>query len=82
MLPAITTLLGPRIVADAFATRPLVNGETPDRSDPSVADMAYAFGHDRAKHYLAADIARFPTLPEQLEKARAIVAAKVPGRDL
>jgi hypothetical protein len=81
-LPAITTLLGPRIVPDAFATRPLVNGETPDRSDLSVADLAYAFGHDRAKHYLAADLARFPTLPGQLDKARAIVAAKVPGNDL
>ena len=82
VLPAITTLLGPRIVPDAYATRPLVNGETPDRSDLSVSDMAYAFGHDRAKHYLAADIARFPSLPGQLEKARAIVAAKVPGSDL
>jgi hypothetical protein len=82
VLPAIATLLGPRIVPDAFATRPLVNGETPDRFDLSVADLAYAFGHDRAKHYLAADLARYPTLPTQLEKARAIVSARVPGKDL
>jgi hypothetical protein len=82
VLPAITTLLGPRIVPDAFATRPLVHGETPDRYDLGVADLAYAFGHDRAKHYLAADLTRYPTLPAQLEKARAIVSARVPGHDL
>src|SRR5262249_17409568 len=81
-LPAIATLLGPRVVADAFATRPLVHSETPERFDLSVADLAYAFGHDRAKRYLAADLARWPTLPAQLERARAIVAAPSTGPDL
>ncbi|MEP7119361.1 MAG: DUF3160 domain-containing protein [Byssovorax sp.] len=82
VLPAITTLLGPRIVADAFATRPLVHGETPDRYDLGIADLAYAFGHDRARHYLEGDLKRYPTLPAQLEKARAIVSARAPGKDL
>jgi hypothetical protein len=81
-LPAITTLLGPRVVADATATRPLVHGETPDRYDLGVADLAYAFGHDRARRYLAADLARFPILAGQLDVARAIVTKKQAGGGL
>ncbi len=81
-LPAIATLLGPRVVPDATATRPLVHGETPGRYDLGVADLAYAFGHDRAEHYLAGDLARWPGLRAQLGKARATVSAPLAGKDL
>ncbi|NOU28289.1 MAG: DUF3160 domain-containing protein [Polyangiaceae bacterium] len=81
-LPAIATLLGPRVVADAFAMRPLTHGETPDRFVLSAGDVGYALGHDRAKAYIEGDLARFPTLSAQLEKARAIASAPVTGTDL
>ncbi len=81
-LPAITTMLGPRVVPDAFATRPLVHGETSGRYDLGAADLAYAFGHDRAQRYLAADLQRFPSLGGQLEHARAIVGQGIAGKDL
>ncbi|HEX7840843.1 MAG TPA: DUF3160 domain-containing protein [Kofleriaceae bacterium] len=73
-LPAITTLLGPRVVPDAAATRPLVSGEVPDRTALSAADMAYALGHDRAKSYLAGEIKRYPALDHQLDVARQVMA--------
>jgi hypothetical protein len=88
VLPAIATLLGPRVVPDAAATRPLVHAETPNRYDLGVADLAFAFGHDRAERYLAADEATFPGLATALRKSRAIVAAPSPvagsgaGKDL
>src|SRR5262249_34195310 len=69
-------------VPDAFATRPLVHGETPDRYLIGVADVAHAFGHDRAARYLADDLAKYPALPARLAKARAIVAAPLPTDDL
>lgn len=72
-LPAITTLLGPRVVPDAAATRPLVSGEVPDRTALSAADMGYALGHDRAKVYLADEIKRYPTLEHQLDVARQVM---------
>jgi hypothetical protein len=81
-LPAIATLLGPRVVFDAQATRPLVHGELPDRYDLGVADIAYALGHDRAKTYLASDLAKYPQLPAALDKARAIAQRPIEGNDL
>ncbi|HEX3761312.1 MAG TPA: DUF3160 domain-containing protein [Kofleriaceae bacterium] len=69
-LPAIATLLGPRVVPDADATRPLVDGEVPGRTRLTAADMAYVLGHDRAKTYLASELAKFPTLGAQLDVAR------------
>jgi hypothetical protein len=74
-LPAIATLLGPRVVPDAAATRPLVSGEVPDRTALSAADMAFALGHDRAKVYLAGELKRYPTLDHQLDVARQVMAA-------
>ena len=74
VLPAITTLLGPRVVPDAAATRPLVHGETPGRDNLGAADMGYVLGHDRARDYLAADRKQFPTLDHQLDQARDIAA--------
>ena len=82
VLPAIATLLGPRIPPDTTATRPLVHDEVGGRYMLGAADMAYALGNDRAKTYLAADLSRFPTLGAQLEKARAIVQAPLGTRDL
>ena len=81
-LPAIATLIGPRIVADASALMPLVNGAVPGRDRLGIADVAYAFGLDRAKTYLAKDLAAFPTLGGQLEVARAEIASTPAGDDL
>jgi hypothetical protein len=81
ILPAIATFLGPRVVPDAAATRPLVNGEVPDREVLTAADMAYVLGHDRARDYLADDRKRFPTLDHQLDVARKIAASTPRGTD-
>jgi hypothetical protein len=79
-LPAIATLIGPRIVADAGALMLVVNGAVPDRHNPGVADVAYVLGLDRAKTYLANDLAAYPALDRQLEAARA-QAANAPAAD-
>jgi hypothetical protein len=81
-LPAIATLIGPRIVADAGALTLLVRGAVPDRDRIGVADVAYTFGLDRAKTHLAKDLAAFPRLDEQLEVARTQVARAPAGVDL
>lgn len=81
-LPAIATLLGPRVVADAQALMPLAHSAVPDRMKLGVADVAYAFGVDRAKTYLAGDLAKFPNLGDQLEVSRKIIADAVAGDDL
>jgi hypothetical protein len=81
-LPAIATLLGPRIVADADAVMPIVNGAVPGRERLGVADVAYSLGLDRAKTYLSTDLAAFPTLDSQLEVARTQVASTPAGDDL
>ena len=81
-LPAIATLIGPRIVADAGALTLLVNSAVPDRHSPGVADVAYMLGLDRAKIYLAKDLAAYPALDSQLEAARAQVASAPAGDDL
>ena len=81
-LPAIATLIGPRITDDAGAVTLLVTGAIPDRQWLGVADVAYTFGLDRAKTYLSKDLAAFPTLNGQLEVARAQVASTPAGDDL
>lgn len=82
VLPAITTLLGPRVVADAAAFRPLVNSEVPSRYLVSSGDVAYVLGLDRGKTYLASDLAQFPTLGAQLDVARDIVKNAPDSGDL
>jgi len=77
VLPAIATMLGPRIVADATAAMPL--GDVDERHNLTISDMAYALGHDQAKRYLAADLARFPDLSGALDKARTILQAPATG---
>lgn len=80
-LPVIATLLGPRVVADAAATRPLVHGETRERRMLHAADMAYALGQDRALHYLGTDLEKYAELRANLDKARALMNAPQ-GADL
>jgi hypothetical protein len=81
-LPAIATLLGPRAVADAEATRPLVHAELPGRYRLGAPDFAYLLGHDRALRYLGDDLARFPALAQRLRSARALVAGAADPGDL
>jgi hypothetical protein len=82
VLPAIATLLGPRVVADAAMLRPLAHGETPQRYRLHAADVAYVLGHDRAKAYLAEDLHHYGPLDGQLEKARALFRQPWDGTDL
>jgi hypothetical protein len=81
-LPAIATLIGPRIVADAGALTLLANGAVPNRDQVGIADVAYTFGLDHARTWLAKDLAAFPNLGSQLEAARAQVAHAPFGDDL
>ncbi len=81
-LPAISTMLGARIVPDSAVTRPLVHSDVNGRQLLGAMDMAYAFGEDRAKKYLAGDLARYPTLDGALTKARALARAPLTGHDL
>ncbi|HSD89155.1 MAG TPA: DUF3160 domain-containing protein, partial [Kofleriaceae bacterium] len=80
-LPAISTLLGPRVVPDAAATRPLVNGAIPGRMSLPAADLGYAVGQDRALDYLADELAKYPTLEAHLREARTITATAPRGTD-
>ena len=77
VLPAIATLLGPRVVADTAALRGLTHAEVPQRERLSVADVAYVLGHDRALAYLGEDLGRFPALRAQLGRARAGLDASI-----
>ncbi|MEO7735274.1 MAG: DUF3160 domain-containing protein [Kofleriaceae bacterium] len=82
VLPAIATLIGPRVVVDATAIMPLVNGAVPDRNTVHTADVVYSLGLDRGKHYLAADLARFGNLGSQLDVARKLEHTLPLGDDL
>ena len=82
VLPAIATFLGPRIVPDTMATRPLVNDQIVGRHLLHAADMAYALGQDRARRYLAEELTQYPALSEGLTAARAIVNEPLPSLDL
>jgi hypothetical protein len=81
-LPAIATMLGARVVADAAATKPLVHDDLPGRHLARAADMAYAIGQDHAKKYLADDRRRFPQLDAALDRARGIVRDRSQADDL
>ena len=82
MLPAIATFLGPRVVADAAAFRPLVNSEVDGRYMIGSGDVAYVLGLDRGKTYLAADLAKYPALGPKLDVARGVVASAPDAGDL
>lgn len=81
-LPAISTMLGPRVVADTEATAPLVEPRTAARHVIGAADVGYALGHDRARAHLRGEIDRWPTLPTALDEARALAHAPHRGEDL
>src|SRR5215468_5491788 len=82
VLPAIATLIGPRVVPDAHALMPLVHSAVPGRNTVHTADVVYSLGLDRARHYLAADLAAFPALDGQLAVARTIAQSTRLGDDL
>lgn len=69
-LPVISTMLGPRIVPDSQVETDLVHSRIPDRPMPMFGDIAFMLGHERAKSYLAPELARFPGLQPALEKGR------------
>jgi hypothetical protein len=77
-LPAIATLLGPRIGADTVAATHLVHADVLNRDYPRAADIAFLLGHDRAKKLLAPDLARYPGLEQQLVEGRRTLARVTP----
>ena len=79
-LPAIATMLGPRIVPDSAAFRPLTHSEVPGRHMLSAADVAYTLGVDRARAYLAGDLKQYPNLEKHLDASRRMMDQK--GDDL
>ncbi len=81
-LPAIATMLGPRIVPDTTAAELLVHGATPGRELLGAADIGFLLGHDRAKTYLKNELMAFPTLGSQLEAGRALLAQKATTKDM
>ena len=82
VLPAIATLLGPRVVADSAAFRPLVNSEVSQRYLVGAGDVAYVLGLDHGKAYLAEDLKKFPALASQLDVARGVLRAAPDAGDL
>jgi hypothetical protein len=82
VLPAIATFLGPRVVADTAAFRPLVNSEVGGRYMIGAGDVAYVLGLDRGKAYLAADLAKYPSLGGKLDVARGVVSSAPDAGDL
>jgi len=70
-LPVIATMFGARTVPDVEPLEALVHDRVPDRTALGFADVGYLLGHDRARAYLADDLARFPTLAAQLDAGRA-----------
>jgi hypothetical protein len=81
-LPAIATLIGPRITPDTAALRPLMHGETPGRNRMHAGDLAYVVGNDRGLAYLGDDLTAFPGLHANLDRARGLLAAAPRGDDL
>ena len=82
VLPAITTLLGPRVVADSAAFRPLVNSEVGGRYMIGSGDVAYVLGLDRGKAYLTEDLTKYPSLGGNLDVARGLVTSAPDAGDL
>ncbi|HEY3448784.1 MAG TPA: DUF3160 domain-containing protein [Myxococcales bacterium] len=81
-LPAIATMFGPRIVADATALMPLLEPATSGRYMAGAPDVAYALGHDRALAHLDKELKKFPELRQQLDVARAGLAKAPAGPSL
>ena len=79
-LPAIATMFGPRIVPDIAPLTHLVHPAVSGRLELGAADVAYVMGHDRAKSYLAEDLAKHPDLGAALDASRAELAAGARGK--
>ncbi|HSO39194.1 MAG TPA: DUF3160 domain-containing protein, partial [Labilithrix sp.] len=80
VLPAITTMFGPRIVPDIAPLTAVVHPAVAGRTELGAADVAYLLGHDRARKYLAADLAKFPGLAAALDAGRSSLASSVRGK--
>ena len=80
VLPAITTMFGPRIVPDIAPLTGLVHPAVSARLVLGAADVAYGLGQDRAKSYLAADLAQHPDLGVALDAGRAAVSVATRGK--
>ncbi|MDB4932079.1 MAG: hypothetical protein JWM10_4563, partial [Myxococcaceae bacterium] len=82
-LPVIATMFGARTVPDVEPLEALVHDRVPGRYALGFADVGYLLGHDRARSYLTADLARFPTLAAELDAGRArLRASSARGDDL
>ncbi|HMU37400.1 MAG TPA: DUF3160 domain-containing protein [Pseudomonadota bacterium] len=77
-LPVIATLLGPRIVADAQALKPVVHDETPEKYGVAFAEVAFGLGHDRALQYLSSELKKHPGLRGKLNASRSLFAWQGP----
>ncbi len=78
-LPVVASPLGARLVPDVSIFPQVVQ---PLRPLPSVADLAHAFGNDRAKQHLAKDLERWRGLSPRLDRIRAQISAFRPGDNL
>lgn len=79
-LPAIATMFGSRIVPDIAPLTRLAHPAIQERYQLGAADVAYVMGHDRAKHYLGADLAKYPGLGAALDASRSELAAGARGK--
>lgn len=83
VLPAIATLLGPRVTPDSAATRMLVHPEVTDRHEVPMTDIAFALGHDRALAYEPPGASDTTVgLGSGLLRAREITQKRSTGTDL
>ena len=73
-LPAIATLLGPRILPDTAPLSHVVHQDINGRDLPTFADVAFLLGHDRAERYLDGDFRHYRGLKAALKSGRAAVA--------
>ena len=80
-LPAICTMIGPRVTADSGAIKLLIDPEVPERHMLGAADIAYSLGNDRSARYLDGEIRKYPALGKKLADART-AAARSGGSDL
>lgn len=80
--PPVLTLLGPRIVPDVFLPGLLGDPSVKDRAELQAADFGFALGHERAKVYLAEDIAHFSGLAEKLDQGRRDLTADLSSDSL
>lgn len=68
------------MLPDATVLGDLVHSAVDSRDTPSFADVAFVLGHDRARHFLRADLAKHPELDAKLLRGRQTIASRVaPG---